>query len=127
MKKLIMLASAALLVCTGAFAAKPAKAPKHNKMYMHEQVSLIPLHQEPGFAVMVDKELAGKTTVIIDDNDGNTVFKDMLTKGTRAEKKYNLSKLAAGNYTVEVFSKGHDVKTRFYVYNKSRGKVIFLV
>ena len=127
MKSSIRLSALSLLMSLGAFAA--TAKPRHHKMDMYmnkQQVSIIPLRQEPGFAVMVDKQMPCRSMVIISDPDENMVFKDVLTDGTKAEKKYNLSQLDAGNYTLEVFSKGHDIKTNFYVYNKSKGKVIFV-
>ena len=127
MKSSIKLGALSLLMSVGAFAA--SAKPRHHKMDMSmnkQQVSIIPLRQEPGFAVMVDKQMPSRSMVIISDPDENMVFKDVLTDGTKAEKKYNLSQLDAGNYTIEVFSKGHDIKTNFYVYNKSGGKVIFV-
>jgi hypothetical protein len=127
MKKSIKLAGLFLLFGTGAFAA-PHKNRHHNMdMSMNKQVvSLVPLRDEPGIAVRVDKLMPEKSMVIFSDDEGNFVFKDCLTKGANAEKKYNLSHLDAGNYTIEVYSKGHDVKTHFYVYNKKGGKVIFV-
>lgn len=127
MKRSITLTALCLLTGMGAFAT--TAKPRHHKMDMamnKQQVSIIPLRHEPGFAVMVDKQMPSRSMIIISDPDENMVFKDVLTDGTRAEKKYNLSQLDAGNYTLEVFSKGHDIKTNFYVYNKSQGKVIFV-
>ena len=127
MKRSITLTALCLLMGMGAFAATPK--PRHHKTDMtmnKQQVSIIPLRHEPGFAVMVEKQTPSRSMIIITDPDENMVFKDVLTDGTKAEKKYNLSQLDAGNYTLEVFSKGHDIKTNFYVYNKIQGKVIFV-
>jgi len=105
-----------------------APKPKRHDMDLSARagVSIIPLRHEPGFAVMVDKQKPGNTVVIISNQDETIEYKDLLTKGSTAEKKYNLSKLDAGNYTLEVVTKGHDIKTNFYVYNKPQGKVIFV-
>lgn len=131
MKKSILYGALGLLMGLGVSFTASAKPKKHrdmnNKAMMaHQQVSIIPLRHEPGFAVMVVKEAPSRSMVIVSNADENLVFKDVLTDGTRAEKKYNLSQLDAGNYTVEVFSKGHDIKTNFYVYNKPQGKVVFV-
>jgi hypothetical protein len=131
MKKSIFLSAAGLLMGLGVSMTASAAPKKHhdmnnNAMMSNQQVSIIPLKHEPGFAVMVVKEIPSRSVVIVTSPDDNVVFKDVLTDGTRAEKKYNLSQLDAGNYTVEVYAKGHDVKTNFYVYNKSRGKVIYV-
>ncbi|HTE01086.1 MAG TPA: hypothetical protein VK668_17470 [Mucilaginibacter sp.] len=125
MKTSIKLIALFLLLGTGAFASTPTK---HNhKVNMHDQVSLIPLHQKEGFAIMVDKADPGKSVVIIYDRDLNVVFKDCLTKGnTRSEKKYIFPDLANGDYTVEVFSKNHDVKTQFFIYNDGKKRIVRL-
>jgi len=125
MKKSINWIALFLLLGTGAFAAAPAKA-KNYHAKPAVKVSFIPLRLKSGFAVMVDKQEPGKSMVIIYDNDQNVVFKDVLTKETRAEKKYILSYLDDGNYTVEVFSKNHDIKTPFRVYNRGEHKVVHL-
>ncbi|HVW15168.1 MAG TPA: hypothetical protein VHB54_15160 [Mucilaginibacter sp.] len=127
MKKSILLSAAGLLLGTGVYAV-PHETRHHNMdISMNKQmVSLIPLRDEPGIAVRVDKSMPETSMVIFYDNYGNPIFKDCLTYGPNNEKKYNLSQLGAGNYTIEVFSKGHDVKTHFYVYDKKRGKVIFV-
>jgi len=70
--------------------------------------------------------MPGKSVVIISNQDETMIYKDVLTNGLRFEKKYNLNMLDAGNYTVEIVSKGHDVKTNFYIYNKPQGKVVFV-
>ena len=127
MKKSILFSATALLMglCVS-FTAAPK--PKHHNMDLSARagVSIIPLRYEPGFAVMVDKQMPGNSVVIITNQDETIEFKDLLTKGSTAEKKYNLMKLDAGNYTLEVVTKGHDIKTNFYVYNKPQGKVIFV-
>ena len=124
MKKSITLIALCLMLGIGASKAH-AKNKDHDAK-IHEHVSIIPLHAKPGFAIMVNKSEPDKTMVIIYDNDKNVVYKDCLTKGTKAEKKYVLPSLAAGNYSVEVFSKHHDVTRKFYVYNKGDGKIIRL-
>jgi len=122
MKKLINLGVLFLLLGTSAFAAIPAKS-KAPIAKPNEQVSFIPLRLKSGFAIMVNKLEPGKSVVIFYDNDQNVIFKDVLTKGTKAEKKYILSSLDDGDYTVEVYSKNHDIKTQFSVYNRGERKV----
>jgi hypothetical protein len=126
MKKSIALGALCLLLSIGACSTATAK-PKHHYMNTKAEVSLIPLREKPGFAVRVDKLEAGKSMVLIYNNNGDEVFKNLLTKKAASEKKYILSDLPAGNYTLEVYSKGHDLKTKFYVYDKHQRKVIFLV
>ena len=112
-----------MVFSTGAFASS------HNryniKVSRYDQVSLIPLHQKEGFAVMVDKAGPGKSLVIIYDQYKNAIFKDLLTNGNiRSEKKYILPELPNGTYTVEIFSNNHVVKTQFNIYNKGLKRII---
>ena len=125
MKTPIKLIALFLLLSTGAF-AKPSH--NHHTMNSYNQVSLIPLHHIRGFAVMVDKAGPGKSLVIIYDQEKNAIFKDLLTNGNvRSEKKYFLSELDNGTYTVEVFSKNHVVKTQFHIYNKGQKRIVEIV
>ncbi|HEX3385086.1 MAG TPA: hypothetical protein VHS53_07865 [Mucilaginibacter sp.] len=127
MKKSILLGALGLLFGLGVSSAAVPKPRNHNEdLSARAGVSIIPLRHEAGFAVMVDKERPGNSVVIISNQDESYNFKDLLTKNSTSEKKYNLSKLDAGNYIVEVVTKGHDIKTNFYVYNKPSGKVIFV-
>jgi hypothetical protein len=127
MKKLIKLSALSLLLGMGVCAGASAQ-PKHHKndMSMNKQVvSLIPLKGSRGFAVRVDKLQPSISTVIVSDADGNNVFKDRLTEGANAEKKYVLSQdLPNGKYSVEVYSKGHDIKTDFYIYNNGKRRIV---
>lgn len=131
MKKFVT--RAALFLALGVGVCSTVSAKPNNRrttikhIQTHEQVSFIPLHQKGGFAIMVDKPEPGSSVVIIYDQYKNVVFKDRLTKGMKAEKKYILSDLANGNYTVEVFSKTHDIKTSFYVYDNGRKKIVHMI
>ena len=132
MKKFITLTSLSLLLGMGVCSTVSAKPinfhmRSHHETSSHEQVSFIPLHQKEGFAIMVDKLDPGKSMVIIYDRDKNVVFKDCLTKGTRNEKKYILSNLNNGDYTVEVYSKMHDIQTSFYVYDNGKKKIAHMI
>jgi len=125
MKKSINWIVLFLLLGTGTFATTPERFKNRNAKPGYK-VSLIPLRLKSGFAVMVDKQEPGKSMVIFYDNNQDVVFKDVLTKETKAEKKYILSYLDDGNYTVEVFSKNHDIKTPFRVYNRGERKIVHL-
>lgn len=124
MKKIVT-ATLFLLLGFGIGANVSAK-PKNHHMKNNAVVSLIPLHTGNGFAVMVDKLEPGKSMVIIYDNDNYSLFKDELTRGTKAEKKYVFPNLPDGNYTVEVFSKGHDIKTQFFVHTAGQKRIVRL-
>jgi hypothetical protein len=132
MKKFITLTSLSLLLGMGVCSTVSAKPVSFHirslrEVSSNEQVSFIPLKKEKGFAVMVDKPDPGKSMVIIYDKDKNVVFKNCLTKNVRAEKKYNMAYLDKGDYTVEVYSKMHDVKTPFYVYNNGETKTVHML
>ena len=126
MKKFLTMAAVSLVLGFSASSTASAKPLFHHhmmKMKTNEVVSLIPLKMEKGFAVMVDKGLPDKSLVIIYDNDKNVVFKDVLTKGFKAEKKYILSQLPDGDYSVEIYSKNHDIQTQFFVYHAGMNKI----
>ena len=122
MKKSIKLIALFLLLGTSAFASFHPKS-KHKMNYTNAQVSLIPLHHSRGFALMVDKNTPGNSMVIIYDSNGDGVFKHKLQNGLSNETKYLTTQLANGQYTVEVYSKGHDVKTKFYIYNNGSRRI----
>ena len=127
MKKSIIYGALCILMGLGVSSTASAKPRSHSRdLSARAGISVIPLRHEPGFAVMVAGEMPGNSVVIITNQDETYTFKDLLTKGSRFEKKYNLRDLDAGNYTLEVVTKGHDVKTNFYVYNKPEGKRIFV-
>ncbi|MFB9841323.1 hypothetical protein [Mucilaginibacter ginsenosidivorans] len=116
----------AVLLLSAATALTTTAKPRHHKMndMSYNQVSIIPLKHNRGFAIHVDKAIPGKSMVIINDDSGNTVFKDCLTRGTLAEKKYMLRELDNGKYSVEIYAKGHDIKTNFYIYNNGNRRVV---
>jgi len=124
MKNAFKLAALFLLLGTSAFAS----APKHNRLPMkpREQVSFIPLKTHKGFAIMVDKAEPGTSLVMIYDNNKNVVYKDCLTKFMKNEKKYIFTNLDDGDYTVEVYSKNHDIQTQFSVYSLGEGKLVHM-
>jgi hypothetical protein len=127
MKKSITLTALLLIIGIGVCTTVSANDKGHKMSKTREQVSLIPLRTNKGFAVRVDKQEPGKSMVIVSNSDGDVVYKDLLTTGTNAEKKYIFTQLDNGNYTVEVFSKTHDVKTSFNVYNKGQRKIVHLL
>jgi hypothetical protein len=121
MKSSIKLGALSLLMSLGAITVS-AKPRHHHKMDMpmdKQVVSIIPLKNDRGFAVRVDKMLPGKSVVMVYNENNDEIFSDRLTKGTTGEKKYLLRELDNGKYTVEVYSKGHDIKTNFYIYHNT--------
>ena len=122
MKKSITVAALLLLIGTSVFAAAPAKIKGDDSK---DGISFVQLKSEKGFGVMIDKETAGKSTVIIYDNERNVIFKDLLSKGASGIKGYIVSSLESGDYTVEVVSKGQSVKKQMHIYDDGQAKSYF--
>jgi hypothetical protein len=69
--------------------------------------------------------MPASSMVIVSDEYGNTVYKDCLTQGATAEKKYVLDRdLLDGKYVVEVYSKEHDIQTNFYIYHRGDRRIV---
>jgi hypothetical protein len=119
MKKSIALAALLLALGTTVFAAEKTIVKST------DEVSFVPLKSDNGFGVSVNKQEAGKSIVIVYDNQGNVVFKDLLSKDASAQKGYIVSELQDGDYTVEVASKGQSVKKQMHVYDDGQGKSYF--
>jgi len=111
-----------MLIGTGAFASIHVRS-YHRANHAISQVSLIPLKHSRGFALMVDKNMPGNSMVIIYDINGDAFFKQRLQNGLCSETKYLTTQLEDGQYTVEVYSKDHDVKTKFYIYNNGSRRI----
>lgn len=120
MKTSIKLIALFLLMSTGAFASIH---PKSNRNMNNNRVSLVPLKHSRGFALMVDKNVPGNSIVFICDINGDCIFKKKLPNGLSNETKYLTTQLAEGPYTVEVYSKDLDVKTKFYIYDKGARRI----
>jgi hypothetical protein len=123
MKTSIKLTAMALFLSAGAFAASPK--PNHHKTDMNMDkpvVSIIPLKDDRGFAARIDKMGDVRSVVIVYNNDGDAIFKDRLNSNRMGEKKYLLRDLDDGKYTLEVYSKGRDVKTNFFIYYNTNTK-----
>jgi hypothetical protein len=111
-----------MLLGTGAFASIHVRS-YHKANHITSQVSLVPLKHSRGFAIMVDKNMPGNCMVIIYDINGDAFFKSKLSNGLHNETRYLTTQLAEGQYTVEVYSKDHDIKTRFYIYNNGSRRI----
>jgi hypothetical protein len=123
MKKSIALAALLLVIGTSVFAAAPAKSTGSSQ----DEISFVPLKSDAGFGVQIEKETAGKSIVIISDNDGNVIFKDLLSKGASGTKGYIISSLEYGDYTVEVVSNKQTVKKQLHVYDDGTAKSFFFM
>jgi len=124
MKKSVKLIALFLLMFlgTGAFASIHVKS-YHKDNYASTPVSLVPLKHSRGFALMVDKNVPGNSMVIVYNSDGDGIFKHQLKNGLNNETKYLTTQLTEGQYTVEIYSKSHDVKTKFYIYNNGYRRI----
>jgi hypothetical protein len=107
---------------TGAFASIHVKS-YHKANRTASQVSLVPLKHSRGFAIMVDNKMPGSSLVMISDINGDVFFKRRVQNGMRNETKFLTTQLEDGQYTVEVYSKNHDVKTNFYIYNNGSRRI----
>jgi len=115
MKKTIIIATLILAAGTSVFAAPgKSKAPKATPT-----VSFTTPVKENTFSVKVEAE---KSVVIIYDQDGNAIFKNLVSKGLPTEKSYNISNLDNGDYTVEIKSEKSDIKKQMHVYDDGQGK-----
>jgi hypothetical protein len=121
MKKSITLAALLLVIGTSVFAA----APKTKKSDAKDQIAFVQLKSDNAFGVAIDKVTAGKSTVIVYDNEHNVIFKDLLSKGESGTKGYLVSSLETGDYTVEVVSKGQSVKKQMHVYDDGEAIAYF--
>ena len=122
MKKSITLAALLIALGTSVFAATAAKS-KDNSA--EETASFVQLKSENGFGVQVNKETAGKSIVIVYDNDKNVIFKDMVSKNATGQKNYMITSLETGDYTVEVVSNGQSQKKQMHVYEDGDAKSYF--
>ena len=123
MKKSITLAALLLVIGTSVFAAAPAKLTSTSQ----DEVSFVPLKSDNGFGVQINKETAKKSIVIVYDNEGNVLFKDLLSKGASGTKGYLIDNLEYGNYTVEVYSKNQAVKKQLHIYDDGAAKSYFFM
>ena len=122
MKTSIKLIALLMLMSTGAFASGDVKHhPKTTNA--NARVSLIPLKHSRGFAILVNGPVQDNSLVMISDINGDVFFKQKLQDGRRHETKFVTTPLEDGQYTVEVYSKGHDVKTKFYIYNNGARRI----
>src|ERR1700744_1338069 len=120
MKKSIALAALLLVIGTSVFAAASAKSTGSQ-----DEISFVPLKSDNGFGIQIEKETAGKSIVIVYDNNGDVIFKDLLSKGASGTRGYIISSLEYGDYTVEVVSNKQTVKKQMHVYDDGTAKSFF--
>jgi uncharacterized protein (DUF2249 family) len=124
MKNSIKLTALFLLATTGLFAATPVKKSTADVPSDKAPVTISTMAFNKGLAVKVDKDAAGKSIVMIYDQDKNVLRKDVLaSNGTQA---YVLSALENGDYTMEVTSNKQTVKKNIHVYDEGKSKTFIV-
>jgi hypothetical protein len=122
MKKSIALTALIAVVGTSVFAAT---APAKSSDKSADEIAFVQSKKDNAFGVKIQKETAGKAVIIVYDDASNVIFKDVLSKGESGQKRYLISSLEDGDYTVEVVSKGQTVKKHMHVYEEGNAKSYF--
>lgn len=121
MKNSIKLTALFLLAGASVFAAVPAKAAVPPKA---DVVIFSSLPSQNGVGVKVSKN--EKAIVIISDQNGNVLRKDVLSEKKSSEKAYILTSLENGDYTIEVIANGKSVKKAIHVYDEGNTKMFIV-
>jgi hypothetical protein len=99
------------LTQTTLFAAAPVNDPSK------KDVVFTSTKNNDGINITVQKETAGKSVVLVYDQDNDIIYKDVLAKNSATYTKgYILNKLELGDYTIGVITDGIEVKKRIHVY-----------
>ncbi len=120
MKNSIKLTALFLLAGVSLFASASAKAVVPASP---AAITFTTLPSQRGVGIKVEK--AEKAVVIIADEDGNVLRKDLLSD-KKSEICYILTSLDNGDYTIEVRSNGRSVKEDIHVYEEGRTKMFFV-
>ena len=123
MKKSITLSALLVLLTAGLFAATPVKAAI---VPFTDEVTFTSLADNNGIDVKVSKSVAGKTSIVIYDQDKNVIRKDIISDSQTAEKGYILTSLDNGDYTIEVTSNKKVVKQDVHIYNEDEVKTYII-
>ena len=122
MKTSIKLTALFLLASTSIFAATPSKSAPAKA----DLITFSSLPAENGVDIKVEKNAPGKTVVMIYDEDGNVLRKDILADNKSTGKSYNFSKLDVGDYKIEVTSNKQVVTKEVHVYDEYQTKTFFI-
>ncbi|MGZ3874416.1 MAG: hypothetical protein ACXVJD_15955, partial [Mucilaginibacter sp.] len=85
------------------------------------------LASNKGITVKLNKEIAGRSVVMIYDQNKNVLRKDVLTSNGVLEKAYVLNKLDEGDYTLEVIANKQTVKKNIHVYDEGSVKTFIIM
>jgi hypothetical protein len=105
MKKSIKLTAILLLVsvCTVVMPGVEAKT-INSTPPVKDVINISSLPSNVGVGVNVEKNTSGKVVIMIFDEYGNVLLKQVLSTGRDVEKDYILNKLDNGEYTIQVTS-----------------------
>jgi hypothetical protein len=123
MKNSIKLTALLLLASAGVFAATPSKT-KASLVPPTAAVTFSSMPSQKGVEVKLNE--SAKAIVIITDQDGNVLRKDILSNNKGLEKGYVLNKLDNGDYTIEVTTSGQIVKKVIHVYDEGQTKMFII-
>jgi len=117
MKKSMKLAALALLLNAGVFAASPKISGRAVTAGKTDNIIFYTLPSQRGIDLRVKKAIPGKTIVIIRDNNGNVLQKDVMT-ANEIRRGYVLTQLEEGDYSIEISSKNQVFKRDIHIYHE---------
>jgi len=120
MKNSIKLTALFLLASVSIFATPSAKAVVPTSP---AAITFTTLPSQRGVGIKVEK--TEKAIVIITDEDGNVLRKDLLSD-KKSEIGYILTNLDNGDYTIEVRSNSRSVKENIHVYDEGQTRMFFV-
>lgn len=123
MKNSIKLTALFLLTSAGLFATASAKTVVPSKA---DVITFSSLPSERGIDVKVEKTAPGKAIVVIYDEVGNVLRKDVVKSDKAFEKAYILNQLENGDYFIEVTSHGQVVTKEIHVYDEGATKMFIV-
>ncbi|MDF2431928.1 MAG: hypothetical protein JWP44_1559 [Mucilaginibacter sp.] len=125
MKTSIKLTALFLLASVSVFAASPVKVVADGGA-SKEMVTFSSLPSNKGLNIKVSNPEASKAVVIVYNQDGQAIFKDVMSKFKTMEKGYILTQLEVGDYTLEVTANHQTVKKALRVYDDEGKKDFFI-
>jgi hypothetical protein len=116
MKNSLKLTVLFLLISSMLFGAVPSKG-TGKKPVSKDMVTFHSLPANVGVDVIVRKHTPGKVMVILYDDNSNMIIKEVVPAKKVMEKRYVLSKLDNGKYTLEVTVNKHSTTKNIMVDN----------
>ena len=116
MKNSLKLTVLFLLISSMLFGAVPSKR-TGKKPVSKDVVTFYALPANVGVDVIVRKHTPGKVMVILYDDNSNMIIKEVVPAKKVMEKRYVLSKLDNGKYTLEVTVNKHSTTKNIMVDN----------